>query len=170
MKRALALGVGVLLGVLSASANTYRYDQPIGQFPPPEGTSPWMTLTVNEGEWVFSVATASTLKSVYFKVESPEKVSVPTGGAASARFVSDFWGYNLALDFGGGVIQGVYTVTVDGWDGDFLMPTLGYYSVAEFADGLWAADSAISVPDGGSTLTILGVALLGLSQTRRFFC
>ncbi|HNQ88602.1 MAG TPA: hypothetical protein PKM73_08315 [Verrucomicrobiota bacterium] len=163
MKRMLALGVGVLLCALSASANTYLYDKPLPPFAPPQGDVPWITLDVNGNVFVFDVTTASTLNSVFFKVQSPKAVSA--GGSATARVVDD-GDYNLALDFGG-VSTGEYTVNVTGWDGIFLLPTDGYYSVAEFADGSWAADSPISVPDGGSTLTILGVTLLGLSQARR---
>ncbi|HOC01606.1 MAG TPA: VPDSG-CTERM sorting domain-containing protein [Verrucomicrobiota bacterium] len=134
-----------------------------------------MTVDVDGSVFTFKITTSAILESVYFKVENPEKVSIKaTDDPVSTRVVTDSrLDYNLAFDFGvdsEGVSYSQYTLSLDGWDGAFLMSDEGFLSVAQFGNSIWAADCVrVPVPDAGSTLAFLGVSLLGLNQARRWW-
>ena len=175
MNKTLALAFGLLLGLCDASAITLLYDRPFESNLPPQEEPPWMTVEVDGSVFTFEITTASILKSVYFRVESPVLVSIKsTDNPVTTRVVTDpVFDYNLAFDFGvdsEGVSYSQYTLSLEGWDGAFLMSEEGFYSVVEFNDSVWAADCVPpAVPDAGSTLAFLGVSLLGLNQARRYW-
>jgi len=175
MNKTLTVAFALLLGLCDASAITLLYDRPFESNPPPQEEPPWMTVDVDGSVFTFKITTSAILESVYFKVENPEKVSIKaTDDPVSTRVVTDSrLDYNLAFDFGvdsEGVSYSQYTLSLDGWDGAFLMSDEGFLSVAQFGNSIWAADCVrVPVPDAGSTLAFLGVSLLGLNQARRWW-
>lgn len=166
----LAVCVLAAWGVYSASATTFLYDLPYGDNPSPDGNAPWMTLDLDGSVFTFTIpgTTASLLETVYFNVLNPEQITVTSDFATKGDGLD---GYNLAFDFDG-ITPGaaVYTVELAGWDGTLLRPvggTYDYYSIVAFADGSWAADMPWPAPEGGLTVVMLAIGLLGLWRVRR---
>ena len=166
MRKSAIIGLVMSVGVLNASATTYLYDRPFSGYDLPEGVNPWMTLEVTPDHLTFTIpaSTKSLLQNVYFTLADPDQVTAVIGDAQLGTELGPD-AYNLGLDFSGKG-PGTYQVTLEGWDGNLLEPEGGFYSIAAFTDGTWAADMPLPVPDAGSTLIMLGIGLLGLSRFR----
>ena len=90
MNRTLALVLVFLQGLWDASAMTFLYDKPFESNPSPQEEPPWMTLDVDGSVFTFEITTSAILKSVYFKVQDPDQVSITdTEFAVAARVVND---------------------------------------------------------------------------------
>jgi len=171
MKKTLALAVGLIVSLWSVSATTFLYDTQLPGEQLPPGVSPWMTLGVEGDQFTFTIpeTTTSPLLNVYFSVSTSnlEAVTV-SSGIGVTRWTPTAGLYNLAVSFGtAGVGPGTYALTISDY-GTLVKPVGGYYSVAEFQGGTWVADCPIPVPDAGSTIMVLGISLLGLSQAKRY--
>ena len=130
----------------------------------------------------------STTRATFVDLEGANKVGVPntvgplnlpifwmfidTGGTGlSYSFAITSLTSNVATGSGGSVVRslvGTGTASIGGFDntsGTWNLTTVGNSSTLSF---LSSADlSSAAVPDGGTTLSMLGLALLGIGVVRR---